>query len=101
MSNYDNYLTRETNAYLDAMDSLDDEYESAEATILDNMRELKDGQKYGTYDGCDFCGENLYLIQPQLLRAIAHGNDKEILKLVYDAFEKELSSLVKYKVENQ
>jgi hypothetical protein len=101
MSNYDNYLARETNDYLDGLDDLDSEYECAEQTILDNMRDLKGDEKYGTYDGCDFCAESLYEVQPALLNALAHGNDAAVLKLMYKAFEGELASLTKFNVENK
>jgi hypothetical protein len=101
MSNYDRYLTSQTNDYLDGLDDLDSEYEYAENSVRDELLDLAPDAKYGTYSGCDFCAESLHEVQPALLNALVRGDDEAILKLMYSAFEKEVAALVKYQVENQ
>lgn len=104
MKNIDYMLDRDLDEYNERLDRAEHEYEETRQFVIDAMRydeviKFKDVQgvahRFDNGSNETFY-EKVLDRQIELLKALAKADDKEVLRLVYDAFEDEVEEIVKH-----
>jgi hypothetical protein len=93
------FLTSQTNAWLSRQDELQEQWEEAEETVINAIKNGETitygrGNKYSVDPVNSDLADKVYELQQQIMLAYVNKNDAELLLLIKRACNKEIIDLI-------